>query len=126
MYIIRYEGPEDNLRGVIVCKDDENGYRFLYKDEDVEDVDVHSVMVKYDTFKSYKDADKQLDLKNNPLVRDWDHIIPNTRIRSSIRARVGFLLKFYMFGVVYQDVNFEFPTDHPEDFSSSYKNCLIP
>lgn len=124
MYRITYEGPDDKLRGLILCKDEENGFQYLYKYENMEDVDVDNIMLKYNTFESYKDADKQLKLIDDPLFKDSDHIIPNTRIQSSIRAKNGFLLKFYMFGVVYQDVSIEFP-DRPWDFSAPLRTTIL-
>lgn len=123
MYRIRYEGPEDKLRGVILCKDQENGYQCLYKDENMEGVDVNSIMLKYNTFESYKDADKQLGLGNCSSVRDSDHVIPNTHIKSSIRAKDGFSLKFCMFRDVYQDVDFEFP-DRLSDLSAPLEETV--
>ncbi|KAK1363042.1 hypothetical protein POM88_038603 [Heracleum sosnowskyi] len=116
----------DAVRGVIVCEDQENGYQYLYKDRFMDDVDVHSMMLEWDTFKSYKEADLRLiSARHFPEIKDSDHIIPNTRIKSSIRAKDGFLLKFYMLGVVYQDVHFEFPIDRQSDLSAPLRETVL-
>ncbi|KAK1363051.1 hypothetical protein POM88_038612 [Heracleum sosnowskyi] len=126
VYRIQYEGQMDAVRGVIVCEDQENGYQYLYKDRFMDDVDVHSMMLEWDTFKSYKEADLRLiSARDFPEIKDSDHIIPNTRIKSSIRAKDGFLLKFYMLGVVYQDVHFEFPIDRQSDLSAPLRETVL-
>lgn len=117
VYRVTYKGPIDKLRGIIVCKDEVNGYQYLFKDDDMVDEDISSTMLKYHTFEGYKDVDKQLDLTSKPVLTSLDHILPNAHIESSIRAKDGFSISLYLFGVVHKTSTLKYPHFRPDKLS---------
>lgn len=118
VYRVTYAGPTDKLRGLIVCKDEENGNQYLFKDDDMVDEDIDSTTLKYHNFEAYEVADMKLDLCRKPSITSLDHIIPNAPIKSSIRAKDGFSLSFYLFGVVYENMTIKYPYGRPEKLNT--------
>lgn len=109
VYRVTYKGPDDQLRGMIVSNDEENGYQFLFKDEQVEGDDIQDIMLKCDTFEGYQVIDSHVNLTSKPLIKSFDHIIPNAPLKSSIRAKDGFSIRFCLFGVLYENITFKYP-----------------
>lgn len=135
VYRVVYKGPLNKLRGIIVSKDEENGYQYLLKDEYLEQEDINNTMLKYGTFKTYKDAHKNcgqfyeeshpLGQQGMPIIKYKDHILPNSHIESSIRAKDSFSVSLYLFGTVYENVVFEYPYGHPEKLSTPLSKLIV-
>lgn len=133
MYRVTYKGPEDTLDGIIVSKDEDNGYQYLLKDENKEDGDINNTMAMYDTVKAYDPIMKKPLISssiqeipsiipfhqqvpfNKQELSPFDHIIPNAAIKSSIRAKHGFSILFYLLrGNVNETIHFKYPSKRSE------------
>lgn len=101
MYRIIYEkGPDDVLRGTILCKDEENGHQNLFS---VESLNLRSQSL---------------------LVSSMDHIIPNGPTKASILAKNGFSIIFDLFEVIFEDVTIDYPRRHNMFSAPLSKNLL--
>ncbi|XP_017229727.1 uncharacterized protein LOC108204676 [Daucus carota subsp. sativus] len=45
VYRVQYQGRDDILRGIIVCKDSETGYQCLFKDQGLEDEVINNTLL---------------------------------------------------------------------------------
>lgn len=107
VYNIRYSGPDDNLRGIIMTADLTNGGQFLFNDMDHLHTN-HPIdyLIDYDSAELYREADGQLDVSSKPLITSGDLIILSGLAQAAIQAFGGFQLDFYLFGVFYEYVFF--------------------
>lgn len=134
VYRVIYEkGPDDMLRGTIVCKDEANGYQDLFNDKGL-DVDT---TFENSTFEGHKDDDnntlegynddddRQLNLRSKPVIRSLDHIIPNGPTKASICAKNGFSVNIDLFGVIFEEVAIEYPRGRHDMLSTPLTEDLL-
>ncbi|KAL1834933.1 hypothetical protein ACET3Z_004584 [Daucus carota] len=122
VYRVQYQGRDDILRGIIVCKDSETGYQCLFKDQGLEDEVINNTLFMLNNDDNNPDCahlclQRSSKQTSHVLINYLDHIIPNSRITSLIRAKDGFLVGFHLFDSVYEKLTFEYPYDDPDKFS---------
>ncbi|XP_074334577.1 uncharacterized protein LOC141672000 [Apium graveolens] len=124
VYRVVYEkGPDDKLRGTIVCKDKTNGCHDLFNGKALDD----DTTFEDNTFEGNKDDENTSEGYNDdmplsliskpnlrsmrrvPLIRSLDHIIPNGPSKASICAKNGFSVNINLFGVIFEEVTIEYP-----------------
>ncbi|KAL1834931.1 hypothetical protein ACET3Z_004582 [Daucus carota] len=130
VYRVQYQGRDDILRGIIVCKDSETGYQCLFKDQGLEDEVINNTLLMLNNDDNNPDCahlclQQRSKQTSHVPIKSLDHIIPNSCITSSIRAKDGFLVGFYLFDFTYEKLTFEYPYHDPEKFSVPLRKSFV-
>lgn len=115
VYRIIYQGPDINLRGVILSCDSETGFQFLFKPAYVDDCDARDVAIKYVRTVDYlmEGNNNELDT-SKPFVKSDCLIMLNGPTEASIGVGTGCSIEFHLFGDMHRFMNFPRPCGIPK------------